>query len=344
MKVLAIETSCDETAVAIVEGDGRSFSVTEHVVASQIAKHQEYGGVVPEVAARMHVPVLPKMLEAVTGWKKGDVDAVAVTAGPGLSTALRVGVESAKALAKAWDVPLVPVDHMEGHIYANFLDGEVTDEMFPILCLIVSGGHTELVLMKDHGDYELLGETRDDASGEAFDKTAAQLGLSYPGGPSVSKAAVDGDKDAIAFPRPMINADNLDFSFSGLKTAVRNEIKARGELTEKDVADISASFQQAAVEVLVAKTRKAAEQTSPNTVMVCGGVSANRELRQQLKDAFEDTNVHVLIPEMKYTTDNAAMIAGAGLRALVDGKIAEDLYKIDADPGKVLGGEWKWDV
>lgn len=342
-RVLAIETSCDETAIALVEGDGSTYTVVEHVVASQIEKHREFGGVVPEVAARMHVPVLPKMIEAATAWKADGIDAVAVTAGPGLSTALRVGVETAKALAVSWGVPLVPVDHMSGHIYANLLDGtHQAEDLFPMLCLVVSGGHTELVLMEDWHTYEVVGETRDDAAGEAFDKTAAQLGLSYPGGPSVSKAAEAGDPTAFEFPRPMAWTEDYDFSFSGLKTAVRNEISQHDTLTDKLVADISASFQAAAVEVLVKKTHNAAREYEPKAVMVCGGVSANKELRRQLQEAFEQSDVRVLIPDMKYTTDNAAMIGAAGVRLLVDGLVATDPFILDADPAKVLGGPWKW--
>ena len=343
MKVLAIETSCDETAVAIVtERDGR-FDVEEHVVASQIAEHAKYGGVVPEVAARLHVPTLPRIMKAITNWERGDIDAVAVTVGPGLSTALRVGVETAKALAVAWEVPLIPVDHIEGHIYANFLDVSVPSSLFPALCLVVSGGHTELVLMKGHGDYKLVGGTRDDAVGEAFDKTAAQLGLEYPGGPSVAKMAEHGDPTSIDLPRPMQHSKDFDFSFSGLKTAVRYEIQAHGELDPTFVANISASFQQAAIDSLITKTKKAANKFAPSTIMLCGGVSANKELRRQLAETFADSSIDVIVPEMKYTTDNAAMIAAAGLQALKDGRVAKDIFEIDADPSKQLGGKWKWE-
>ena len=348
MKILGIETSCDETAVAIASDADGVLCIEEHVVASQIAKHQKYGGVIPEVAARLHVPVLPKMLEEMTHWKKGDIDAVAVTTGPGLSTALRVGIETAKALASSWGVPLVPVDHIEGHIYANFIDAPVpiANEQFPILCLIVSGGHTELVLMKGHGDYAFIGQTRDDAAGEAFDKTAAQLGLSYPGGPSVSKSAIEGRKDAYDFPRPMMHSGDYDFSFSGLKTAVKNEIRSveEGERDAQFVADISASFQEAVVDVLATKTYKAALEYGAKAVMLCGGVSANEELRQRIVHVFEDTEIEAMIPSRTYTTDNAAMIASAGLYGLRAGKVMDDLYVADADPSKVLGGPWKWEA
>ncbi|MBT6253800.1 tRNA (adenosine(37)-N6)-threonylcarbamoyltransferase complex transferase subunit TsaD [Candidatus Uhrbacteria bacterium] len=343
MKVLAIESSCDETAVAIVEDRDGLFVVNEHVVASQIATHREFGGVIPEVAARLHVPVLPKMIEAMTMWKRGDIDAIAVTTGPGLSTALRVGVETAKALAVTWEIPLIPVDHIEGHIYANFLETSVSSSAFPILCLIVSGGHTELVLMKGHGDYELIGQTRDDAAGEAYDKTAAQLGLPYPGGPSIDKAALHGRRDAIDFPRPMLHSGDSDFSFSGLKTAVRYHIVKQEKMSEQDVADVAASFQQAVIDVLIKKTYKAAMDLGVRSVLLCGGVSASKELRAQLAEVFADTEVGVLMPNMKYTTDNAAMIGASGLQTLKDGRSKVDPFLIDADPGKTLGGPWKWE-
>lgn len=343
MKVLGIETSCDETAVSIVEYDGENFVVEENVVASQIKEHQKYGGVVPEVAARLHVPVLPKMVEAVTDFKKGDVDAVAVTAGPGLSTSLRVGIETAKALAVSWDVPLIPVDHIEGHIYANFLSEDHAIE-FPALCLIVSGGHTELVLMRAFGEYEFLGGTRDDAAGEAFDKTAAQLGLEYPGGPSISREAERGDSKAYELPRPMMNSGDLDMSFSGLKTAVRNLIQGEENRDDKFVRDVSASFQQAVVDVLIGKTLKAAEAHEPRSILLCGGVAANRELRRQLQETFEGTGIDVQVPDMKYTTDNAAMIAAVGAQKAKDTDVVHDPFEMDAHPGHRMGAKWKWEV
>ncbi len=343
MKILGIETSCDETAVSIVEYDDGRFSVLESVVASQISEHQKYGGVVPEVAARLHVPVLPKMIEAITFFNKGDIDAVAVTAGPGLSTALRVGIESAKALAVSWGVPLIPVDHIEGHIFANMLDVESAVKL-PALCLIVSGGHTELVLMREYGEYEFLGSTRDDAAGEAFDKTAAQLGLPYPGGPSISKEAEDGDAVAYDLPRPMLNSGDLDMSFSGLKTAVRNLIQdKKGESGDGFVADVSASFQQAVVDVLIAKTLRAADDHAIESVLLCGGVAANKELRRQLKRAFAQSDIEVHVPEMKYATDNAAMIAAAGAWRLHAGDFMEDPFVMDAHPGHKIGASWKWE-
>ncbi len=349
MRVLGIETSCDETAVAIVEGDGERFAVVEDVVASQVEQHRAFGGVVPEVAARMHVPVLPKLIEAVTQWESDGIDGIAATCGPGLATALRVGIETAKALAAEWKLPLIPVDHIEGHVYASFLGenwrmGALKNIRFPILCLIVSGGHTELVLMKNHGAYTFLGQTRDDAVGEAFDKTAAQLGLPYPGGPSISKAAVNGDAHAADLPRPMMESGDLDFSFSGLKTAVRvaiGRVPTPGR-DEHFVANVAASFQQAVIDVLVHKTVHATKRFAPAAVMICGGVSANRELRRQMEEALRSMDVPLMLPEMAYTGDNAAMIGAAGLRGLVDGREAEDLFVVDADPGKTLGRSWKW--
>ncbi|NQV12447.1 tRNA (adenosine(37)-N6)-threonylcarbamoyltransferase complex transferase subunit TsaD [Candidatus Uhrbacteria bacterium] len=343
MKILAIESSCDETAVAIVEEREGRFTVLENVVSSQIATHAKFGGVVPEVAARLHVPVLPEILGAMTMWKRGDIDAIAVTTGPGLATALRVGVETAKALAVTWQIPLIPVDHMEGHIYANILDTPIPNSQFPILCLIVSGGHTELVLMKAHGKYELIGQTRDDAAGEAFDKTAAQLGLPYPGGPNIDRVAKDGRRDAIDFPRPMLNSGDYDFSFSGLKTAVRYYISEQKKLSEQNVADIAASFQQALIDVLVKKSYKAAQEFNVNSVLLCGGVSASKELREQFAEVFGDTNIEVIMPNMKYTTDNAAMIGAAGLQNIKNGYKEIDPFIVDADPGKILGGKWKWE-
>ena len=224
MKLLAIETSCDETSVAIVSKTDGQFVVEQQLVSSQADIHAHYGGVVPEVAAREHAALLvPLLVQAGVPHNGEGIDAIAVTAGPGLVPALRIGVEIAKALAWIWNKPLVPVNHLEGHIY-SVLAGEKGAIEFPALCLLVSGGHTELILMKDHGDYELIGRTRDDAAGEAFDKVAKLLGLPYPGGPHISKHALEGEVEAVDFPRPMINSGDYDFSFSGLKTAVRLHI------------------------------------------------------------------------------------------------------------------------
>lgn len=342
-RVLGIETSCDETAVAIVTCDGRRFCVEASEVASQMDTHAAFGGVIPEVAARMHVPVLPHLLERVGAFDRDDLDAVAVTTGPGLSTALRVGVETAKALCAARDLPLVCVDHIEGHVYSAMLDGEVPD--LPALCLVVSGGHTELLLLGDNGAYEYLGETRDDAAGEAFDKTAALLGLSYPGGPPVSRAALRGAARFV-FPRPMLGHASLDFSFSGLKTAVRLAVEAvpASERTEAFVADVCRSFEDAVVEVLVGKTARAFEACTPHprSLLVGGGVVANAALRARLMAAFGDS-LDVRLPPLAWTTDNAAMIAAAGAARLARVGAVKNLFAVDADPNHRLGKSWEWE-
>lgn len=299
MRILGIETSCDETAIAIVEGRGERLTVKKHLVASQIKIHAKYGGVVPEVAAREHLPKIDALLRRTVAADGRGIDAIAVTAGPGLITSLRVGTDVARTLAWAWGKPLVAVNHLEGHIYANWLsDGKMR---FPALVLIVSGGHTELVLMKGHGKYRLLGATRDDAAGEAFDKVGKMLGLGYPGGPAVSKMAARGNVRAVKLPRPMIDSGDYDFSFAGLKTAVLYETKKR----RVNVADMCASFEQAVVDVLVAKTIRAAKQYRAKTVLLAGGVAANRRLRYALSSIAH-------LPDLTYTTDNAAMIAAAG--------------------------------
>src|SRR3989344_2994138 len=332
MKILGIETSCDETAVAIVEGRGENVRVIRDAVASQIKIHAKYGGVVPEVAARAHVEKIDALLRGLRTADYGlrrdgkGIDAIAVTAGPGLITSLRVGVDVARTLAWAWDKPLVGVNHLEGHIYANFIGdengkkrggkGKEKGIRFPAVVLIVSGGHTELVLMTRHGKYRLLGATRDDAAGEAFDKVAKILGLGYPGGPAVSKAAGRGNPDAIAFPRPMINSPDFDFSFAGLKTSVLYRVRdSKFHIpNSKFIADVCASFEKAAVEVLVEKTIRAAAKHKAKTVLLAGGVAANSRLRKDLGRAISARlpTTHYSLPTLEYTTDNAAMIAAAG--------------------------------
>ncbi|TAL19205.1 tRNA (adenosine(37)-N6)-threonylcarbamoyltransferase complex transferase subunit TsaD [Patescibacteria group bacterium] len=343
MRILGIETSCDETALAIVEGKGERVRVARELVASQVKIHKKYGGVVPEVAARRHAEVMPWMLKKMLGRERARAfDVIAVTAGPGLITSLRVGVDTARSLAYAWGKPLVAVNHLAGHIAANFID-EITNTKyqipntkfqipnsnrkslsykpfaisrarFPALALVVSGGHTELVLMRDHGVYELLGATRDDAAGEAFDKVGKLLGLGYPGGPAVAKRAEKGDPHAIPFPRPMIHSKDFDFSFSGLKTAVAQYLDVQHPVGHPDIADICASFQEAAVDVLVEKTIRAARRVKPKTILLAGGVAANKELRKRLgiEVARQLPTANCRPPPMKFTTDNAAMIAAAG--------------------------------
>jgi N6-L-threonylcarbamoyladenine synthase len=322
MLILGIETSCDETAISVLETSDKSLHVRSNIISSQVKLHAKWGGVVPSLAAREHlkniVPVLEKSLtEANISMR--DIDLVAVTHGPGLIPALLVGVNVARTLSCAYKKPLLGIHHIEGHIYANFI-GVNSKTKFPILCLVVSGGHTQLVLMKKHLHYEMVGQTLDDAAGEAFDKVARILGLGYPGGPAIAEAAkfLDSPKSRsyeLTLPRPMLNKNNFDFSFSGLKTAVLYETK-RNEKLLKDKNYISAvakEFQQATVDVLVSKTIRAAKKYSAKTILIAGGVSANLELRRQLGEAIEKElgNVSYRIPDLIYSLDNAAMIAAA---------------------------------
>jgi N6-L-threonylcarbamoyladenine synthase len=352
MLILGIETSCDETSAAVVESRGLGFKVLSNIVSSQIKIHAKYGGVVPEVAARKHaetiLPILGKALrlQVIRQGKQTqsvnykDIDVVAVTAGPGLITSLLVGAETARVLSYLWQKPLVAVNHIEAHIYANWLPSELANKRiseleknktnslissqlirFPALCLVVSGGHTELVLMRGHGKYKVIGETRDDAAGECFDKTAKILGLGYPGGPSVASAAtkIKNQKSKIknfVLPRPMIDSQDFDFSFSGLKTAVLYAVRDLDKkYSLKEIQPVMANeIQEAIVDVLVAKTMRAAKKYDVKTVMLAGGVSANLCLRKKFMEAMEKElpKTKYQIPETKYCTDNAAMIAVAG--------------------------------
>jgi N6-L-threonylcarbamoyladenine synthase len=309
--ILGIETSCDETAAAIVEG---GTSVRSSVVSSQVDLHARYGGVVPEIASRAHVDLLvPVVAQAFVeaGLSdrgaddgSGPVDAVAATYGPGLVGALLVGVSAAKALALAWDVPFIAVNHLEAHLYAAFL--EEPDLELPLVVLLVSGGHTLLVHMEGHGQYKVLGSTIDDAAGEAFDKVARYLGLGYPGGPAIDRISVDGDPEAIRFPRPMIGDGTLDFSFSGLKTAVVNHVRKHPDV---GTADVAASFQEAVVDVLVTKARVAAQQVGAKGLCLGGGVAANSLLRERLLGACVEDGIRGFLPSRAMCTDNAAMVA-----------------------------------
>lgn len=312
MRILAIETSCDETAVALLSGQDESVRLESSVVRSQIDLHETYGGVVPEVAAREHLQLMMPVLHKEVSPTGEGIDAIAVTAGPGLAPALRVGVETAKALAWSWNKPLIPVCHLEGHIYAPWLSG--TAPQFPALALVVSGGHTELVLMKSHGQFERLGETLDDAAGEAFDKVAKMLGLGYPGGPKVAQLAEQGNPKAFDFPRGMLDRDNLVFSFAGLKTSVLYTLRQQEDrLSDSQFkADVAASFQEAVVDVLVQKTLRAVQQAQPASVILAGGVAANVALRERLAVACEKVGVPLHVPEFRFSMDNAAMIAVAG--------------------------------
>ncbi|WP_047979533.1 tRNA (adenosine(37)-N6)-threonylcarbamoyltransferase complex transferase subunit TsaD [Ornithinibacillus contaminans] len=329
--ILGIETSCDETAVAIVK-NGRE--IISNVVASQIESHKRFGGVVPEIASRHHVEQITLVLEEAfqeSGLSWDEIDAITVTEGPGLVGALLIGVNAAKALAFAKNKPLVGVHHIAGHIYANRLEEEF---QFPLLALIVSGGHTELVLMKEHGSYEVIGETRDDAAGEAYDKVARMLNLPYPGGPHIDRLAAEG-KVSIDFPRAWLEEDSFDFSFSGLKSAVINRIhnaKQKGITLKPE--DIAASFQASVIDVLVAKTVKAAKQYGVKQVIVAGGVAANKGLRKELEAKFAETDIPLLIPPLRLCTDNAAMIAAAGTINYEQGKRSG--LDLNANPSLVL--------
>jgi N6-L-threonylcarbamoyladenine synthase len=395
LTILSIETSCDETAAAVIRYDESGLTVLSSVVSSQIELHAKYGGVVPNLAAREHVKnIIPVITETLDTAKltQGDIDAIAVTQGPGLIPALLIGVSAAKTLALAWQKPLMGIHHIEGHIYANFIGNfqfpisnfqtnnnfQISNEgqnsrsgiqkseinskienrksIFPLLALVVSGGHTQIVLMNDHFQYEILGETRDDAVGEAFDKAARLLGLPYPGGPAIAARAANHDlrlkidepemqdskiparptggenrKSTFLLPRPMIDSPDLDFSFSGLKTAVLYLVKENeSRKTDADFIDtVAYEFQESAVDVLIAKTRKAIEAYSPKTVIIAGGVSANIRLRERMQEMVDGINadfVHsgltaendsavkplkFIMPEFKYSLDNAAMIGAA---------------------------------
>jgi len=395
IRVLGIETSCDETAAAVVEAAsckpqaaGRridfSFRVLSNVVASQVAIHAKYGGIVPEVAAREHVmDIIPVVKRALRGHRTEEIDAIAVTAGPGLVTSLSIGVETARSLAYAWEKPLIAVNHIEGHVLSALLPnpqrnpshppltlrGEGSSLHFPALALIVSGGHTELLLMRGWRKYECVGATRDDAAGEAFDKVARILGLPYPGGPAVARAAERGNPAAFTFPRPMLDSDDFDFSFSGLKTAVRYLVegsrfqrdlcktpfasfrasRASREISQRCdrglsaplrfarddrfcrglqipdsrfVRDVCASFQHAVVDVLIAKTVAAAKRYGARTVLLGGGVAANRQLRERLGTELRTrvSGICYLTPDASFTGDNAAMIAASGGIRLLSGE------------------------
>ena len=315
MKILGIETSCDETAAAVVE-DGDS--ILSNQIASQVAIHARYGGIVPEVASRQHIltmiPIIERaMAEAGITWSH--LDGIAVTIGPGLAGSLLIGVNTAKAIALAHELPITGVNHLEGHIYANWLAERRSDSapVFPLVCLIVSGGHSDLVLMKEHGDYVILGRTRDDAAGEAFDKAARILDLGYPGGPAIERAARAGTA-TIQLPRAWLKGTK-DFSFSGVKTALLRLVE-EGKISNK--ADAAASFQEAVVDVLVSKAVAAAREYPVKQILLAGGVASNTPLREGL---LKNSPIPVLIPELKLCTDNAAMIAACGYYRRQAGKI-----------------------
>ncbi len=329
MRVLGIETSCDETAAAVVEDGARALS---DVVSSQVDVHRRWGGVVPELASRNHVvQVMPVVDEALVraGVAPPELDAVAVTSGPGLVGALLVGVQAAKALALAWGKPLVRVNHLEGHLVAAFLSE--TPPTFPFLALVVSGGHTSLYAAQAFGDYHLLGRTRDDAAGEAFDKGAKLLGLPYPGGIAIDHLAKEGDPHAFRFPKAIVKGAELDFSFSGLKTALLHHVRKHGVPSGKGLADLCASYQEAIVRALVDKAFRAARRLQFERLVLSGGVAANSRLRAAVTErAAEYEGMRVFVPSPRLCTDNAAMIAVAGTHALLRGERAGP--ELSADP------------
>ncbi|MDK2810384.1 MAG: tRNA N6-adenosine threonylcarbamoyltransferase [Petroclostridium sp.] len=332
--ILGIETSCDETSAAVVE-NGRK--ILSNVISSQVDLHKRYGGVVPEIASRKHVEIINAVIQdslEQAGVTFRDIDVIGVTYGPGLVGALLVGVSAAKALAFALDKPLVGVHHIEGHIAANYLEHQ--DLQPPYICLVASGGHSHIVHIQDYNTFEILGQTRDDAAGEAFDKVARVIGLGYPGGPLIDKLAKQGNKDAVKFPKVSFDDGSLDFSFSGVKTAVLNyvnKLEQKGETYNR--ADIAASFQNAVVEVLVDKTVVAAQKLGINTIALAGGVAANSALRQLLAERAKKNGLEVYYPSPILCTDNAAMIACAAYYEFIAGKRAD--LDLNAVPNLRLG-------
>ncbi|MDD4600338.1 tRNA N6-adenosine threonylcarbamoyltransferase [bioreactor metagenome] len=332
--ILGLETSCDETSAAVI-ADGRT--VLSNIISSQVPVHQKFGGVVPEIASRKHIEnVMPVIHQALSdaGVKLSDLSAIGVTYGPGLVGALLVGVSAAKALSFGADIPLVGVNHLEGHIFANFLGRP--DLAPPFVALVVSGGHTSLVHVKNYNDFELLGQTRDDAAGEAFDKVARVMNLPYPGGPQIDKLSKEGNPQAINFPRALSTKDSLEFSFSGLKSAVLNYLNSaaqRGEAVNH--ADVAASFQAAVVEVLVSKVIQAAKACNVCRIVLAGGVAANSELKTQLLTVCNTQGLELHYPQPVFCTDNAAMIACRAYYRYQAGQIAD--FRLNAVPSLKLG-------
>jgi N6-L-threonylcarbamoyladenine synthase len=333
-KILAIESSCDETAAAVVV-NGRE--VLSNIISSQIDIHKKFGGVVPEVASRKHIEAISAVVDEaleVAGVTFKDIDAVAVTYGPGLVGALLVGLQYAKALAYSLGIPLIGVNHIEGHISANFIQYKELEP--PFVTLVVSGGHTFIVHMKDYGDFEVMGQTRDDAAGEAYDKVARAIGLGYPGGPKIDKLAKEGNENAIKFPRANFHEESLDFSFSGIKSAVLNylnKLEMKGESYNQ--ADVAASFQKSVVDVLVDNAMKACKIKAVDKIAIAGGVAANSYLRNAMMKRGEKEGIKVLFPEMILCTDNAAMIGSAAYFEYLKGRVSD--LTLNATPNLKLG-------
>lgn len=320
MRILGIETSCDETGVAIYDDEK---GLLAHQLYSQVKLHADYGGVVPELASRDHVKKTIPLIQAAlndAGMTKDDIDGIAYTAGPGLVGALLVGSTIGRSIAYAWDVPAIPIHHMEGHLLAPMLEDEPPE--FPFVALLVSGGHTMMVEVKGIGEYQILGESVDDAAGEAFDKTAKLMGLDYPGGPLLSKLAESGTKGRFKFPRPMTDRPGLDFSFSGLKTFAANTIRANDDDLQTR-ADIAFAFQEAVADTLAIKCRRALKQTGMKRLVMAGGVSANTYLRQELEAMMKKIGGEVFYPRTEFCTDNGAMIAYAGMQRLKNGETTD---------------------
>jgi N6-L-threonylcarbamoyladenine synthase len=344
MKILGIESSCDETAAAIIE-DGQK--VLSNVVVSQIDIHAEYGGVIPEIAARSHIEAInPVIKKAFTDANEtpDSIDAIAVTHTPGLVGSLLVGTLAARTLAILYNKPFYPTHHLKSHIYANWLSG--SNPEFPLLAAVVSGGHTQIIYMKHHNHFEIIGSTRDDAIGECFDKVAKILGLPYPGGPNIAKEALSGNPDKYQLPIPKVDA--LDFSFSGIKTAVLRAVQKdlnlpittpshelKNHLSKQQVSDFAASFQQTAIKILIKKLQKAAKEYPAKSILLAGGVSANSMLRDELHKAFDKSH-QVYVPDFKYSTDNGAMVASAAYYSVQSGQEATDPYSLNISPRSII--------
>ena len=332
--ILAIESSCDETSAAIVI-NGRE--VLSNVISSQIEIHEKFGGVVPEIASRKHIEVINAVVEEAlekANMKLSDLDAIGVTYGPGLVGALLVGLQYAKGLAYSLDLPLIGVNHIEGHICANFIEHK--DLKPPFVSLVVSGGHTFIVYVKDYGEYEIIGETRDDAAGEAYDKVARAIGLGYPGGPKIDKLSKEGDPNSISFPRARFHDDTLDFSFSGLKSAVLNYLNKKSMQNEEvNAADVAASFQKAVVEVLTDNAMVTCEKRGIDRIAIAGGVASNSGLRENLINKGNEKGIKILFPSLELCTDNAAMIGSAAYHQWELGNVST--MDLNAKPNLKLG-------